>query len=575
VRPHWLGFVPALLSVVLASFMGLIKPWPYKFLVDRVLHVGRSGIELRADDGLILLIAGAIVAIAVLAGLLGFLEDFFLSVTAQRVAFELRRSLFAQIQRLSLAFHDRQRTGDLMTRVTSDVQKVEELVTDDLLISGVTSVLQSIGIIVVMLIIDWKLGLVAAASAPAIIFTSSYFRKRIRAQEIRVREKEGDIASHAQEAISSIRVVKAFGREDHETRRFEQQTGEMLEAELKVTRLEAAFSWVLNAVAAVFLGLLVAIGAYQVIGGAVTAGTLIVFIQYMRDLQSPLASLSKLSTKVSKVAIRAERIAEVLDETPAVEDRPGARRAPAFAGHVVFAGVTFAYLPGGAVLEDIDIEIRPGQTVAVVGQTGAGKSTLASLLLRLYDPERGSVRIDGHDIRDFRLDSLVDQIAVVLQESVLFHATIRENIAYGRPHASLKEIQEAARIGYADEFVDTLPNGYETVVGERGASLSGGQRQRIAIARAVIRDAPILVLDEPTTGLDARAEDIVMKALERLMEGRSTLMIAHKLSTARRADGIYVLDRGRVVEHGTHAELMAGDGAYAKAFRSQAAQLIG
>ncbi|HKZ83500.1 MAG TPA: ABC transporter ATP-binding protein [Anaerolineae bacterium] len=578
VRPYWRGFVPAVFAVVATSFVGLLKPWPLKFLIDNVLQVGQPGARPGDSATIIAAVAGSIVAIAVLQGLLSYSKEFFLSATAQRVAFGLRSALFAHIQRLPLAFHDRQRTGDLITRVTNDVTKVQELVTDDLLVGGATNLLLVVGILIVMLLIDRKLGLIATLSAPLIVLTTSYYRRRIRAQEQQVRDKEGDIASLAQETISSIRVVKAFGREGFETQRFNEQTGEMLEAGLRVARLEARFSWALNVVTAVSLAALVSFGTYQVMVGALSAGTLVVFIQYIRDLQSPLLSLSRLSTKVAKAAIRAGRVVEVLNERPAVEERPGARPAPRFRGQIRFDHVSFGYgigmppySPERLVLRDIDLTIEPGEVVAIVGPTGAGKSTLASLILRLYDPLQGAVLIDGHDIREYKLDSVVDQMSVVLQESLLFQTTIRENIAYGQPKAAFRKIWEAACIAYCEEFIRRLPQGFDTVVGERGTMLSGGQRQRIAIARAVIRDAPILILDEPTAGLDAEAENIVMQALERLMRGRTTIMIAHQLATVRRANRIYVLDGGEIVEVGTHEELVAQGGTYKRAFQLQTA----
>jgi ATP-binding cassette, subfamily B, bacterial len=317
------------------------------------------------------------------------------------------------------------------------------------------------------------------------------------------------------------------------------------------------------------LGALVFFGAQQVLAGALSAGVLVVFIQYMRDLQGPLNALSRLWAQLAKMMVRAERILEVLNERPAVEERPDARPAPSLRGEIRFEHVSFGYSPDQLVLRDVNIAILPGEVAAIVGPTGAGKSTLASLVMRLYDPDEGAIVVDGRDLRDYRLDSLVDQIAVVLQESLLFQASIRENIAYGKLKARSSEIEEAARVAYCDEFIERLPNGLDTLVGERGTTLSGGQRQRIAIARAVIRDAPILILDEPTTGLDADAEKIVMRAIERLMRGRTTLMIAHKLSTVRRADRIYVLDNGRVVDEGSHEGLLARGGGYARAFQAQ------
>ncbi|MGH8899324.1 MAG: ABC transporter ATP-binding protein [Egibacteraceae bacterium] len=563
VRPHWRGSVPAVLGVVATSLLGLLTPWPLKFLIDDVLKVGALGERPDIRAPVVLAIVVALIAIAFVQGLFSFLKEFFLSVTCQRAAFGLRRTLFSHLQRLSLTFHDEKRTGDLITRVTSDVSRIEELISDSLLVSGVTSLLQSVGMAVVMLAVDRPMGLVACVVAPPIIAIGARYRTRLRAEARAVREKEGLIASLTQEAMSSIRLVKAFRREEFECKRFEAHTKEILEANIRMDRLKAGFSWTMAVVRATSLAALVLVGAYRVAAGALSAGTLVVFIQYMNSLQSPLLNLSQLSLKFAKVRYRAERIIEVLQERPTVQERPDAPAAPWFEGRIDIEHVWFGYSPDRLVLRDVTIKADPGEIVAIVGRTGSGKSTLASLILRLYDPIEGSVRIDGHDIRAYQLDSVANQISVVLQEPLLFQASIRENIAYGKPEATLKEIEDAARIAYCDEFIDKLPEGLDTVVGERGTTLSGGQRQRITIARAVIRNAPILILDEPTTGLDGESEAIVLRALERLMAGRTTLIIAHSLSTVSRANYIYVLANGQVIEEGPTEELVDSAEPYA------------
>jgi ATP-binding cassette subfamily B protein len=491
----------------------------------------------------------AVLVIALLQGMFGFLETLCLTAAGQRISTRIRSAVFAHLHRLPMTFHDRQRTGDLVTRVTSDVSRVQENVLDDLLVIALARMIQVGGILTVMLFIDWRVGLVACATVPLTSLTSLWFRRRLRARERRVRSHEGDMASMAQETISAMRTVKALGRHDVETRRFDGASEGMMSASISAARLEAAFGWALTLVAAVSVAAVIGFGSRQVLTGALSAGTLIVFVQYMRDLQGPLLGLSRLQAKLAKASVRLERILEVLEEPLGAAENPAARPVHGrLAGRVRFEGVGFGYDEGRPVLSDVDLELEPGEVVAVVGPSGSGKTTLASLLLRLYTTSQGRVLVDGVDIDQYTVDSYTSQTAVVLQETLLFRATVEENIAYGRPGATHEEIRAAAKLADADDFIRALPDGYSTVVGERGATLSGGQRQRIAIARALVRDAPILVLDEPTTGLDQDAEQAVLDALETLMRGRTTLLVTHRPSTIRRADRVVTIRDGRLVE---------------------------
>jgi ATP-binding cassette subfamily B protein len=563
--PHWPGIAGAGLMVLAGTAVGLLEPWPLKFLFDDVLIHPRSGGHAKA---LLVAIVGAIIGIAALGSLFGYLRQYLLNAAGQKVAFSMRAAIYEQIQRLPLSFHDRQQTGDLITTVTKDVDKVQELITDAAVEAG-SNALTLVGMVGVMLALDWQLAIVTMAIIPLLSISLRRYRGTVKAAERHIRRKEGDIASLTQETLTSIRLVKVFGRERYETDRFRTHTEEALGANLRISRIEAAFGSFLNMLTALALGGLVWFGSLQVLSGRLTPGELIIFVSYLKDFYSPVRALSKLAGSVGRARVRAEKIIGLLNEPEAVADGPDAIPAPALEGHVRFEGVTFSYLPEQPVLRDVDFEVLPGQVAALVGATGAGKSTIAALLPRLYDPEEGRVVVDGHDIRDLQLASYRPQVSLVLQSSLLFHASIRENIAYGRPDATMDEIVEAARVANIHDYIEALPDGYDTVVGERGDTVSGGQRQRIAIARAVVRDAPVLLLDEPTSGLDARSERLVLDALDRLMTGRTTIVIAHRLSTVRRADLILVVDGGRIVERGTHDQLLALDGRYAELHRLQ------
>ncbi|MGH9037830.1 MAG: ABC transporter ATP-binding protein [Acidimicrobiia bacterium] len=559
-RPHWPALLLALVLVLANTVFRLAKPWPLAFLVDEVLGRPRSDASFEL---LVVLVVVAVVALAVLEAAVGFVRSYLMQTVGQKVAFGIRFALYEHLQRLPLAFHDRAQTGELMTRVTRDADPVQELVTDNLL-EAISSALLGVGMVVITLTLDWRLSLVLLAMTPLMAVTNARFRRRIKAAEALARNREGDMTSLTQQTLSSMRLVKVFGRERHETARFESAGGEALVANLALSRAESAFSSWLGIVPALGLAVLLALGAHEVRAGHLELGQLLVLVSYLRDFYGPTRALSRLAAKASRTSVRAERIAEILATPLAVTDLPGAVPAPRLSGRVTFRSVTFAYVAGRPVLHQVDLEVAAGQVVALVGATGAGKSTLAGLVPRLYDPDQGAVLVDGVDVRRFTLESLQAQVAVVPQESVLLRATVAENIAYGRAGATRTEIEEAAWAANAHDFVMALPLGYDTLVEERGETLSGGQRQRLAIARALVRQAPILILDEPTSGLDIRSERVVLDAVERLMAERTTIVIAHRLSTVRRADLIAYLEDGRVVEQGSHTELLELGGRYAE-----------
>jgi subfamily B ATP-binding cassette protein MsbA len=416
----------------------------------------------------------------------------------------------------------------------------------------------------VMLYLNWKFTLIALSVAPVLFFIVFTYTRKIKKAAREVRKKEGEITSVVEEVLSSIRVVKAFAREDYEVRRLEEQSLEGVEIALRARSLKAKLTPIVGIIVAVGTGLVLWFGARLVMNGGLSTGSLVVFILYLGKMYKPMQELSKMTDTYSKAAVGYERIQEVLQTEREVKDVRGAIRAPRFKGKIEFEHVAFAYDPNSPILKDVSFTIEPGQVAALVGPTGAGKTSIISLIARFYDPVSGAVKIDGKDIRRYKQRSLRQQISFVLQETMLFHAPVWQNIAYGKPEATREEIIKAAELANASEFIDKLSDGYDTVLGERGMTLSGGQRQRIAIARAVIRNTPILVLDEPTSGLDSSSEKLVFEALDRLMKNKTTIVIAHRLSTVRNADIIFVVDDGHIVESGQHDELIKEDGLYAE-----------
>jgi subfamily B ATP-binding cassette protein MsbA len=423
-----------------------------------------------------------------------------------------------------------------------------------------------------MFYINWRFTLIALSVSPILFVFVYIFTRRIKKFSRDVRKKESDLTSVVQEVFTSIRVVKAFAREDYEQERFEEKSLENVETALKARSLKAKLAPMVEVIVAIGTCLVLGYGARLVLRGSLSAGVLIVFLLYLGKMYKPMRDLSKMTDTVSKAVVGFERIQEVLEIESKVRDLPRAKKAPKFKGKIEFEHVSFSYDGGNLVLKDINFTIHPGQIAALVGPSGTGKTTIISLIPRFYDPTSGKVKIDDRDVREYTLKSLRQQISFVLQDTLLFHATIWENIAYGRPDSPRKKIEEAARLANAHEFIAKMPEAYDTMVGERGITLSGGQRQRIAIARAIIRDTPILILDEPTSGLDAASEQTVIEALDRLMKGRTTLLIAHHLGTIRHADCIFVVNDSELVEQGTHEELLAAGGTYAELYKIQTSQ---
>jgi len=578
-RPHWKALTIAFVGVGGEAAASLLEPWPLKLVLDyllqsRPLPVWMVPVVGWVGAGQLAILNVAVVsvaAIAVLGAVSGYLNAYLTANVGQWVMHDLRQTVYHHIHRLSLAEHDEKRTGDLIGRVTNDIDSVQDFVTSALL-GIVANVLTLAGIIAVMLFLNWRFTLISLSVAPILFLVVYLFTRRIKKASRDVRRKESELVSTVEEVFSSIRVVKAFAREDYEERRFERQSLDNVAAALVARNIKMTLSPVVDIIVAVGTCVMLAYGARLVLAGELTAGALVVFLLYLGKLYKPMRDLSKMTDTVSKAGVGFERIREVLETEGGVRDVRHAKRAAPFTGDIAFDHVSFGYSPAQPILTDVSFSIKPGQVAAFVGPTGGGKTTIINLVARFYDPVSGRVTIDGADIREMTIRSLREQISFVLQETLLFHAPIWQNIAYGRPDATRAEIVSAAQLANAHEFIATMPDGYDTMVGERGVTLSGGQRQRIAIARAVIRKTPILVLDEPTSGLDAQSEQAVFQALDRLMQNKTSIVIAHHLSTIRHADVIFVVKDHQLAERGTHDELLAAGGFYADLYAIQSGE---
>lgn len=545
--------------------VNLLKPWPFKFIVDKILPSG-SAFDPNWRNFLPL-VCLALIGLQLLWGILNWVTNYIFVKVGLQALLGLRTDLYAHLQRLSLKFHDERRSADSSFRVAYDSQSIQTIYN-----KGFTnifgSVITLVGVLMVMLRLDWQLALLSLGIVPFLIYAIYFFARRIRAQSISIQEHESAVLVQVQEGLGAIRMVHAFGREEFELSQFSQRAQESLQANLRLTLTSVNSALVIGTLTVVGTAAMYYLGTLHVLGGTLTLGSLTLFVSYLVMLYQPLESLTYTAWAMEGATGGARRCFEVLDREDDVRDSADAVAISRTDAAIEFDGVSFGYDEQRPVLEQINLEISPNQIVALVGGTGAGKSTLLSLVPRFYDPTAGVVRLDGRDLRTITKKSLRAQIAIVLQDTLLFSTTVRENIAYGRPGATEDEIREAARRAQADEFIRHLPNGYESPVGERGGHLSVGQRQRIGIARAFLKNAPILLLDEPTSALDPATEAAIMETIKELMHGRTTLIVTHRLGTIHNVDQIIVLEHGQIVERGRGSDLVAQEGAYAKLYRA-------
>lgn len=573
VREHLRGAKWSLLAAG-ASLLGftlteLIAPWPLKIIFDHILLespvadslVWLNGLLVQGKTAAVVALSLMIVAIAAMRGAFLYVHAFVTSRVGHELVYRLRGELFAHLQQLSLSFHARTRTGELLTKVVSDTSALKDVFAESAL-NFASHLLTVSAMFVVMFWLNWRLALVALLSFPVVCFALVTLYRRIKFSTRRQRAREGAVASRIHDALTALPLVRAFARERHEQERFDFESSHLLAEGVRSARLEAAASRAIELISAVGLCSVVLVGAMQVIAGRMLPGELLIFTAYLNSMYKPLRVLARISTQYSKAMASAERITEIFSIEPETRDDHQGIRVEALSGEITFDRVSFDYGDGKGVLREVSFTIEAGQRVALVGASGAGKSTIASLLLRFYEPQAGEIRIDGLGLREYERESLRNQIGVVLQDSILFGASVRENIAYGKPHATDAEIETAAREAHAHDFIAELPDGYDTVLGERGSTLSGGQRQRLCLARALLKRPSILLLDEPTSAVDAESSALIQQTLRRSLAGKTILLISHQFAGIENFDRILVLKGGELVEFGTHAELVARRGTY-------------
>ena len=560
VRDHDRALIITFASLVSMSALQMTMPWAFKHVIDVT-------IPERDVTGLIE-IGVALVAMQAVRYGLGYLQRYYISFASQQLVFRIARDLFAHIQKLSLRFYERNPTGEIISRITNDIQAMQQAINGGTIMAFV-GLLNMVAFGAIMLVLQWKLALVVFVTVPVLVAASQFSAAKLRDRYQRVQEKAADVNNVLSENISGMRVAKAFAQEGRQRQRFGSENRGNLDANMSTASVQAVATPAIQMISAGGTALVLGLGTWFVLEGDMTVGALVAFNSYLIQFYQPVEDLIRVNNTLQQALAAAERIFEYMDEKPDVVEAASPVSLDRMQGAVRFEGVTFAYEPGKPVLIDANVEVQPGQVVALVGHTGSGKTTFVNLLPRFYDPVAGRIVVDGHDLRDVSLESLRAQMGVVIQETFLFGATMRDNIRYGRLDATDAEVEAAAREAFADEFIRQLPKGYDAWSGDGGALISRGQRQRISLARAILKDPRILILDEATSDVDTETEVLIQAALERVMRGRTTFVIAHRLSTVRHADQILVLDHGRIVERGTHDALLGAGGAYASLYQAQ------
>lgn len=560
IRPYLPRFIMAIVCILVASGTNLVLPWIIQNVIDDVL-TAKDMYKLN-------IIAGGIVAVYLLRGFFFFGQNYLMSYIGQRVVIDIREGLYRHFQRLSLSYFEKRQTGSIMSYVTNDVAALQNALVESV-IELVTESAILIGSMAAMFYIHWKLALLTLITMPLVAQAINIFGKRLRTASRITQERAADITSVLQETISAVRVIKSFVREEYEIGRFNRENYSNFRAQMKTAQLSATLTPIIEFLGAIGVTLIIWYGGREVIYGNLSSGALIAFLIYVVNITNPIKRLSRVYSNIQRALAAAQRVFDVLDTEPEVKNMPGAKELPRITGRLTFEQVNFSYKPGEMALADVSLTVEPGQMVAIVGPSGAGKTTIANLIPRFYDPMSGRITIDGYDIKTVTLASLREQIGIVPQETVLFNGSVYENILYGDLKAGEAAILAAAKAANAHEFIIGMPEGYNTQIGERGSKLSGGQRQRIAIARAILKDPRVLILDEATSALDTESEKLVQDALDKLMVNRTSFVIAHRLSTVQRADIILVMDKGRIIERGIHEQLLTAGGLYSKLYQVQ------